>query len=480
MASRTVLRPPRFDPMPHYTGKGDDGTTGLLFGGRVPKDSAGAARPMAPSTRPRRSSGWPGPRSTAGGELDELLVDVDARPLGADGRAGHRSEEPCTSSRQRVTTRDGRRALGDAGGRDRRPVRDADGVRHPRAEPARRAARCRPHRGAAGRAGRACRRQPPRCVAVSEPAVEPAVGHGPVAGRRPFATVAGRETSSASRKRARRRRGTRRAGVRRTQRPRGRRRRARRRATSPAASSRARPARCRRCWPTTARRSSRSAWASRPRSRSTALRRAAAALVGAAGTATRSPRRCSPPRPPAVDKKAAAQAVPKAWPSPPTGSPRTRPTRTGPPVERGHRRRRRARPRSTAARASPRRSRFARDLVNEPAGALTPTRLAAAGDRDRRARRPHRHGARREGHREGRPRRAARRVARLGRAARLIELVYEPAAGRRHRRARRQGHHVRLGRAVAQDGRRDDDDEDRHGRRRRGAGDDVGTCRRSA
>ena len=26
--------------MPHFTGKGDDGTTGLLFGGRVPKDSA--------------------------------------------------------------------------------------------------------------------------------------------------------------------------------------------------------------------------------------------------------------------------------------------------------------------------------------------------------------------------------------------------------------------------------------------------------
>ena len=50
---------------------------------------------------------------------------------------------------------------------------------------------------------------------------------------------------------------------------------------------------------------------------------------------------------------------------------------------------------------------------------------------------------------------------------RLIELAYEPTQCPRFAGARRQGHHVRFRRPLAEDGRRDDDDEGRHGRRGR-------------
>ena len=59
-----------------YTRKGDDGTTGLLFGGRVRKDSP-RPRPTATSTRPRPCSGWPAPSASAGAELDELLIRLE-------------------------------------------------------------------------------------------------------------------------------------------------------------------------------------------------------------------------------------------------------------------------------------------------------------------------------------------------------------------------------------------------------------------
>ena len=59
-----------------YTRKGDDGTTGLLYGGRVRKDSP-RPPPTATSTRPRPPSGWPGPSPSAGSELDELLIGLE-------------------------------------------------------------------------------------------------------------------------------------------------------------------------------------------------------------------------------------------------------------------------------------------------------------------------------------------------------------------------------------------------------------------
>ena len=59
-----------------YTRKGDDGTTGLLYGGRVRKDDPG---PMAYGERRRGAGGdRRGPSHVArGGELDELLVAIE-------------------------------------------------------------------------------------------------------------------------------------------------------------------------------------------------------------------------------------------------------------------------------------------------------------------------------------------------------------------------------------------------------------------
>ena len=59
-----------------YTGKGDDGTTGLLFGGRVPKDSA---RPEAYGTVDEAQAciGVARAEATKGSELDEILVRIE-------------------------------------------------------------------------------------------------------------------------------------------------------------------------------------------------------------------------------------------------------------------------------------------------------------------------------------------------------------------------------------------------------------------
>ena len=65
--------------MAHYTGKGDDGTTGLLYGGRVPKDSA---LPMAYGAVDEAQAfiGLARAQFEPGTEIDELLVHV-ARDL---------------------------------------------------------------------------------------------------------------------------------------------------------------------------------------------------------------------------------------------------------------------------------------------------------------------------------------------------------------------------------------------------------------
>jgi cob(I)alamin adenosyltransferase len=59
-----------------YTGKGDDGTTGLYFGGRVPKDDA---RPEAYGTVDEAQAAIGLARAAAerGSELDHLLVGVE-------------------------------------------------------------------------------------------------------------------------------------------------------------------------------------------------------------------------------------------------------------------------------------------------------------------------------------------------------------------------------------------------------------------
>ena len=65
--------------MAHYTGKGDDGTTGLLYGGRVPKDSA---LPTAYGAVDEAQAfiGLARTHFPSGGEVDDILVHV-ARDL---------------------------------------------------------------------------------------------------------------------------------------------------------------------------------------------------------------------------------------------------------------------------------------------------------------------------------------------------------------------------------------------------------------
>ena len=61
--------------MPHYTGKGDDGTTGLLYGGRVAKNSA-APEAYGAVDEAQAFVGLIRAEIERGSELDELLVEV--------------------------------------------------------------------------------------------------------------------------------------------------------------------------------------------------------------------------------------------------------------------------------------------------------------------------------------------------------------------------------------------------------------------
>jgi cob(I)alamin adenosyltransferase len=61
--------------MPHYTGKGDDGTTGLMFGGRVAKDSA-APNAYGAVDEAQAFVGLARAEVEPGSELDALLIDV--------------------------------------------------------------------------------------------------------------------------------------------------------------------------------------------------------------------------------------------------------------------------------------------------------------------------------------------------------------------------------------------------------------------
>ena len=100
-----------------------------------------------------------------------------------------------------------------------------------------------------------------------------------------------------------------------------------------------------------------------------------------------------------------------------------------------------------------RRSRWARDLVNEPGGSLTPASLAKAAVELGRGGRAVGQGPRPQGHPghgPGRP--ARRRTAGSARPPRFIELRWQPPGERAGPAgAGRQGHHVRLRRAVAEE-----------------------------
>lgn len=59
-----------------YTGKGDDGTTGLLYGGRVRKDSP-ATHALGSADEAQAALGVARAEAEAGGELDTLLLGVE-------------------------------------------------------------------------------------------------------------------------------------------------------------------------------------------------------------------------------------------------------------------------------------------------------------------------------------------------------------------------------------------------------------------
>ena len=167
-----------------YTRKGDDGTTGLLYGGRVRKD---------------------GPAPTAYGAVDEAQAALGvaraecraraasstdapgahrARPLGPDGRAGHRPRQPreADAGQSRVTA--------DMVARLERPSTTSSARFEPPTEfvvpgetvspPARRG----PHRRAPGRARTRSSAAADGLVrrGLPQPPVRPAVDDGPLAG----------------------------------------------------------------------------------------------------------------------------------------------------------------------------------------------------------------------------------------------------------------------------------------------------------
>ena len=156
-------RPRRLGAVKIYTRKGDDGTTGLLYGGRVPKDSAqpdGLRHRRRGAGRHRRGPGRGRRRARA-----EHPPAPRARPVGADGRAGHRSGEPRQAHRRarRLVTAEMVTHLEQLIDEIERAVRAAHRVRRARPEPGRRAARRGPHRGPPGRA-RLPRRGRPRAA----------------------------------------------------------------------------------------------------------------------------------------------------------------------------------------------------------------------------------------------------------------------------------------------------------------------------
>ena len=119
-----------------YTRKGDDGTTSLWYGGRVPKSDA---RTEAYGALDEAGSALGVARSLCGAGDDELAADILAppgRPLRRRRRAGDRARggRAARGRRQPGHRRDGRRARG----RDRPlhgPGRAAAEVRDPRRHP---------------------------------------------------------------------------------------------------------------------------------------------------------------------------------------------------------------------------------------------------------------------------------------------------------------------------------------------------------
>ncbi len=141
-----------------YTRKGDDGTTGLLFGGRVRKDGPGAdrvRRGRRGTGRARRGAG----RVRAGSELDAMLVGLERDSVGPDGGAGDGPGQPDRSSPagKNLVTNDMVAALEASIDDAVDSLRSADRVRRAGRDARRRTARRGPYRRPPRRAARARR-----------------------------------------------------------------------------------------------------------------------------------------------------------------------------------------------------------------------------------------------------------------------------------------------------------------------------------
>ena len=112
-----------------YTRKGDDGTTGLLFGGRVEKDSPGpdayGAVDEAVSTL-----GLARAEAERGSELDEIVIRLQRELFVVGAELATAPDKRAKLEPGRVThdrrDGDGPRAVDR---RSHRPLRPADGVR---------------------------------------------------------------------------------------------------------------------------------------------------------------------------------------------------------------------------------------------------------------------------------------------------------------------------------------------------------------
>ena len=76
-----------------YTKKGDDGTTGLLYGGRVRKDSS-RIELNGVVDEAQAAIGVARAETAPGSELERPIDRAGPRPLRADGGGGHRPGEP--------------------------------------------------------------------------------------------------------------------------------------------------------------------------------------------------------------------------------------------------------------------------------------------------------------------------------------------------------------------------------------------------
>ena len=176
------------------TGRGDDGTTGLLFGGpRISKDDPrteayGTVDEAVAALGLARAELGVGPRRNADpalAELGEVDPPAPARAVRRRRRAGHdaRGLGPARGRADPRVGVDGRRADRPARGA-RATDHDAARVRRPRRDPDERRARAGPddrpaRRAARGRArpGRFAARTAP--ATVSQPSGRPGLGPGP-------------------------------------------------------------------------------------------------------------------------------------------------------------------------------------------------------------------------------------------------------------------------------------------------------------